>query len=273
MSNVKFLQQAFVGGEVAPQMRGRIEDVGYANGLALCRNFLVRPQGMVENRAGLRFVAEVKDSSKRVRLIPFSFSGEQTMVIELGDKYARFHTGAATLYEGNAPYEIATPYAAEHVMDIHHVQSADVLTLVHPKYPPQELRRLGATNWKLEAISFVPKFEPPTDLSASDSRVPLASRVQRSDLASHSQTKAIPGRRWMALTITWCTSGNRGCSASPDTPTKPALKTAVSRRTWRKPRRNTKPSSTRHSTTPRRCRTTSNGAALRGHRPNRKKYG
>lgn len=191
MSNVKFLQQAFVGGEVAPQMRGRIEDVGYANGLALCRNFLVRPQGMVENRAGLRFVAEVKDSSKRVRLIPFSFSGEQTMVIELGDKYARFHTGAATLYEGNAPYEIATPYAAEHLMDIHHVQSADVLTLVHPKYPPQELRRLGATNWKLEAISFVPKFEPPTDLSASASRVPLASGVQRIDLEYRYKVTAV----------------------------------------------------------------------------------
>ena len=136
MSNAKFLQQAFVGGEIAPQMWGRADDVGYANGLARCRNCIVRPQGMVENRAGLRFVHEVKDSSKRVRLIPFSFSGEQTMVIELGDKYARFHTGAATLYEGNAPYEIATPYAEEHLMDIHHVQSADVLTLVHPKYPP-----------------------------------------------------------------------------------------------------------------------------------------
>lgn len=191
MSNVKFFQQAFVGGEVAPSMRGRVEDVGYANGLALCRNFLVRPQGMVENRAGLRFVAEVKDSAKRVRLIPFAFSGEQTMVIELGDKYARFHTGAATIFEGNAPYEIATPYAEEHLMDIHHVQSADVLTLVHPNYPPQELRRLGATNWKLEAISFVPKFEPPAELKAEAKRVPLASGVQQIDLKYRYKVTAV----------------------------------------------------------------------------------
>ncbi len=191
MSNVKFFQQAFVGGEVAQSMRGRVEDVGYTNGLARCRNFLVRPQGMVENRAGLRFVAEVKDSAKRVRLIPFSFSGEQTMVIELGDKYARFHTGAATIYEGNAPYEIATPYAEEHLMDIHHVQSADVLTLVHPNYPPQELRRLGATNWKLEPISFVPKFEPPTGLKAEATRVPLASGVQQIDLKYRYKVTAV----------------------------------------------------------------------------------
>ncbi len=191
MSNVKFFQQAFVGGEIAPQMWGRADDVGYANGLARCRNFLVRPQGMVENRAGLRFVAEVKDSAKRVRLIPFTFSGEQTMVIELGDKYARFHTGAATLYDGNAPYEIATPYAEEHLMDIHHVQSADVLTLVHPNYPPQELRRLGATNWKLEAISFVPKFEPPAELKAEAKRVPLASGVQQIDLKYRYKVTAV----------------------------------------------------------------------------------
>ena len=191
MGNVKFFQQAFVGGEVAQSMRGRVEDVGYANGLARCRNFLVRPQGMVENRAGLRFVAEVKDSAKRVRLIPFSFSGEQTMVIELGEKYARFHTGAATLFEGNAPYEIATPYLEQHLMDIHHVQSADVLTLVHPNYPPQELRRLGVTNWKLEAISFVPKFEPPTELKAEATRVPLASGAQRIDLKYRYKVTAV----------------------------------------------------------------------------------
>lgn len=191
MSNVKFFQQAFVGGEVAPSMRGRVEDVGYANGLALCRNFLVRPQGMVENRAGLRFVAEVKDSAKRVRLIPFTFSGEQTMVIELGDKYARFHTGAATIFEGNAPYEIATPYAEEHLMDIHHVQSADVLTLVHPNYPPQELRRLGATNWKLEAISFVPKFEPPTELKAEASRVQQSPGVNAINLQYRYKVTAV----------------------------------------------------------------------------------
>ena len=191
MGNVKFFQQAFVGGEVAQSMRGRVEDVGYTNGLALCRNFLVRPQGMVENRAGLRFVAEVKDSAKRVRLIPFSFSGEQTMVIELGEKYARFHTGAATLFEGNAPYEIATPYLEQHLMDIHHVQSADVLTLVHPNYPPQELRRLGVTNWKLEPISFVPKFEPPTELKAEATRVPLASGVQQIDLKYRYKVTAV----------------------------------------------------------------------------------
>lgn len=58
-------------------------------------------------------------------------------------------------------YEIATPYAEADLADIHFVQSADVLTLVHSSYAPRELRRLGATNWQLSTISFVPDIATP----------------------------------------------------------------------------------------------------------------
>jgi hypothetical protein len=56
-------------------------------------------------------------------------------------------------------YEIPNPFAAADLFDIHFVQSADVLTLVHPGYAPLELRRLGATNWQ---TSF-PVFTPPAN--------------------------------------------------------------------------------------------------------------
>lgn len=58
-------------------------------------------------------------------------------------------------------YEVAMPYADADLFDIHWTQSADVLTLVHPNYAPRELRRLGATNWQLSTISFVPTVNPP----------------------------------------------------------------------------------------------------------------
>lgn len=191
MSPPKFQKQAFVGGEIAPEMQGRVEDVAYDNGVATCRNFLIRPQGAVDNRAGLRFVREVKDSTKRVRLIPFTFSGEQTMVIELGEKYARFHTDAATVMNGAEPYEIATPYLAAHLMDIHHVQSADILTLVHPDYPPQELRRYGVTDWRLQPIAFNPDFAAPANLAVNASRVPQASGVVQINLQYRYKVTAV----------------------------------------------------------------------------------
>ena len=81
MANIRSLQRSFAGGEVTPELFGRNDDVKYQSGLALCRNFITKPQGPAENRPGFAFVREVKDSTKKVRLIPFTYSATQTMVI------------------------------------------------------------------------------------------------------------------------------------------------------------------------------------------------
>ena len=161
MANVRILQRSFSGGEMSPEMFGRIDDAKYQAGLAKCRNFIVKPQGPAENRPGFAFVRAVKDSTKRVRLIPFTYSTTQTMVIEVGAGYFRFHTAGGTLMDGAAPYEIANPYAEGDLFDIHYVQSADVLTLAHPGHAPRELRRLGATNWQLTTIAFAASVASP----------------------------------------------------------------------------------------------------------------
>ena len=215
--SIRTLQRAFAGGEVTPELFGRIDDAKYQTGLAKCRNFITKPQGPAENRAGTRYVREVKESTKATRLIPFTYSTTQTMVIEAGDGYLRFHTDAATLLAGspaayngatayvvgdlcssagvnyyciaastgNAPpnatywyalpatgeYEIPTPYLEADLFDLHYVQSADVLTIVHPDYAPRELRRYGATNWQLATISFAAAIAAPTGQSATPSAV------------------------------------------------------------------------------------------------------
>ena len=161
MPNIRALQRSFSGGEITAEMFGRHDDTKYQSGLARCRNFITKPQGPAENRPGFAFVRAVKDSTKKVRLIPFTYSTTQTMVIEMGAGYFRFHTMGATLLSGGAPYEIANPYAEADLFDIHYVQSADVLTLVHPNHAPRELRRLGATSWTLTTIPFTPTVSAP----------------------------------------------------------------------------------------------------------------
>lgn len=64
-------------------------------------------------------------------------------------------------------YEVPNSYAAADLMNIHYVQSADVLTLVHPNYPVTELRRYGATNWQLANPSFNPPANVLTSLTAT----------------------------------------------------------------------------------------------------------
>lgn len=170
MPNVRTLDRSFSGGEISPEMFGRVDLAKFQTGLAKCLNFIVLPHGPAMNRPGTEFVREVKDSTKRTRLVPFSFNTEQTFALEFGAGYVRFHTMGATLENPpGTPYEVATPYAEAHLFDIHYVQSADVLTLVHPKYPPKELRRLSATSWALTDISFSPQVQPPSGLGATTS--------------------------------------------------------------------------------------------------------
>ena len=167
MSNIKTLQRSFSGGEVSPEMFGRIDDVKYQSGAAKMRNFIAKPQGPAANRPGFQFVRAVKDSTKKVRLIPFTYSTTQTMVIEMGAGYFRFHTQGSTVMNGSVPYELANTYNEADLFDIHYVQSADVLTLVHPAYKPKELRRLGATNWTLADISFTTTVTSPGGVTAT----------------------------------------------------------------------------------------------------------
>ena len=167
MPNIKTLQRSFAGGEISPEMYGRIDDSKYQSGLAICRNMIAKPQGPVQNRPGFAFVRAVKDSTKKVRLIPFTYSTTQTMILECGAGYFRFHTQGATLMSGGVPYEITNPYAEADLFDLHYVQSADVLTIVHPNYAPMELRRLGATSWTLTTLSFAASISAPTGVTAT----------------------------------------------------------------------------------------------------------
>jgi len=167
MPNVRTQQRSFGGGEVTPEFFGRIDDAKYQTGAALVRNFLILPHGPAANRPGFAYVRAVKDSTKQVRLIEFEYSTTQTFAIELGAGYFRFHTQGGTLMNGSVPYELANPYAEADLFDIHYVQSADVLTLVHPNYAPRELRRLGALNWQLTTVVFAPTLTAPTGVTAT----------------------------------------------------------------------------------------------------------
>ena len=79
------IQRSFTAGEIAPSLQSRADTVKYANGLNLCENFFIRAQGGAYTRPGLSFRGELGDSSKVGRLIPFSFSTEQTYILVFED--------------------------------------------------------------------------------------------------------------------------------------------------------------------------------------------
>lgn len=165
--SLKIYKQSIGGGEISPSMYSRITDPSYSAGLAKCRNMIVEPQGPVVRRPGFSMVRETKYPDRKCRLIPFTFSATQTMILEFGHHYVRFHTNGSTLMNGNVPYEVATDYDESELFDIDYAQSVDIITLVHCSHPPRELRRYGALDWRLVDITFNTSLTPPTGVTAT----------------------------------------------------------------------------------------------------------
>ena len=154
MAKASVAQRSFNAGELSPQLKGRTDLEKYPNGCEIMENFLPQIHGPAKKRPGTRFVREVKDSTKRVKLIPFEFSTEQAYILEFGENYVRFYADGGVVVSGMSPYDIASPYLASEVGQLDFAQSADVIYIAHPNHPPHKLSRFGPTNWTLAPVVF-----------------------------------------------------------------------------------------------------------------------
>lgn len=95
--SAKTLLRSFAGGEITPELTGRLDLSKYQTGLALARNFITLPHGPATRRPGFEFIGETRDSTRKVRLIPFQFSADQSAVVELGHQYVQFYVNGGAL--------------------------------------------------------------------------------------------------------------------------------------------------------------------------------
>ena len=139
----------FTGGELSPRLDGRNDLNKYNSGCKTLENMIIYPHGSAARRSGTQFVAEVKDSTKKTRLIAFEFSTVQTYILEFGDQYIRFYKDNGQILSGGSAYEISSPYLEAELFDIKFAQSADTMYICHPNHHPRKLTRSGHTNWTL----------------------------------------------------------------------------------------------------------------------------
>lgn len=105
---MKALHRSFAAGELADEVRFRPDLVQQQTGARELRNVISLPHGPITSRPGFRFVGEVRDSTRRVRLVPFVFSPTQTLVLEFGHLYVRFISDGAYLVEPGRAITAAT---------------------------------------------------------------------------------------------------------------------------------------------------------------------
>jgi hypothetical protein len=168
---------SFAAGELSPFLYGRVDLAKFHIGARTMLNFFVHPHGGASNRPGTRFIGEVDDSTIHHRLIDFRFRaspGGQNYVLVFGN-----FTMQVVMFNGTSwgfvetslgsgvPYTLATPYAAADLPTLKYVQSADTMTLTHPKYAPRQLTRSNHSAWQLTSITFAPVTPAPTNLAVT----------------------------------------------------------------------------------------------------------
>ena len=154
MARVAVQLTNFTGGELSPRLDGRNDLTKYASGCKTLENMVVYPHGAAARRSGTSFVAEVKDSTKKTRLIPFEFSTTQTYMLEFGNQYIRFYKDNGQILSSGSAYEIASPYLEAELFEIKYAQSADVMYICHPNHAVRKLSRTGHTAWTLTEVDF-----------------------------------------------------------------------------------------------------------------------
>lgn len=157
---------SFNAGELSPKMIGRSDVSQYGKGCRKLQNFLVTPYGAVERRPGTKFLSMTKYPEKNLRLIRFVFSSETAYVCEFGDFYIRFFKDdSPVMTDEGEILEIPSPYSETELSDIQFIQSADVMTIVHPEHPVYELKRFSHNSFTLteKEFEYPPVLDPNLD--------------------------------------------------------------------------------------------------------------
>jgi len=162
------IQTNFSTGELDPLLRSRVDLAQYNNALSKATNVVVQPQGGIRRRPGLKYMAELPNSStpsaaNGVRLVPFEFSVDDSyMLCFTPSRMYVFKDGVQiTGINGGANAYLSTSITGAMLSDICWTQSADTMIIVHPDLQPVKLVR-GATNsdWTMTTITFdsIPKY-------------------------------------------------------------------------------------------------------------------
>lgn len=156
MPKVQAITTNFTAGEQSPRLRGRVDLEKYNSSAQELLNCIVLKQGAASIRPPTKFIAEVKDSTKAARLVPFVYSRTDSYLLELGEQYMRVFKSGVPVLSGPSPYEVATPYLATELAALEYGQGADTMLLASGTRPVQALLRYRDDRWTMGGAQFRP---------------------------------------------------------------------------------------------------------------------
>lgn len=171
MPEANTIQTNFTAGEISPYLKGRTDLQKFSEGAELLDNFIVKPQGGLFARTGTKFITEVPNDNQFTRVVEFEFSDTQEYILVLAQNQIQFIKNYQLLYVMAVPVSVVTPYLSTDLSELQFTQSADVLYITHPSYPPAMLERFSDTNW---TYTVFPNVDGPyLDENTTDTSVSL----------------------------------------------------------------------------------------------------
>ena len=89
-------------------------------------------------------------------------------------------------------FTLTTPYTQAQLAALKFVQTADVVTIVHPSHAPAELARVSLSNWTLTDITFRPTISFPTGIDATGGSG-VAGAWKVTAISADGQEEGLPG--------------------------------------------------------------------------------
>lgn len=162
-------QFAFSGGELAEESWGRVDLDKYHIGLAIARNWVVRPHGGARNRAGFEFLSEAAGHTSRPRMITFAFNTSQQYALEFGNYTIKVFKDGAVVTDPSTgiPVSVASPFTSAQAWGLDYAQTADVMTLVHKDIGIRELTRTDHHLWSISTPTLGASISAPTGVGVA----------------------------------------------------------------------------------------------------------
>lgn len=146
----------FNGGEISELLFNREDITKYKSSCRIMENCFPLVEGGAKKMPGTYFAGKTQNNLAPARLVPFQFSTDQGAILEFTPGVIRIWSPTAPgvwdlglVESGGTPIQLITPYLQEDLFNLDcGTQSADVLWIFHPSYPPACVERLGPSTWQ-----------------------------------------------------------------------------------------------------------------------------
>ena len=149
MKDLRLLKTNFSGGELDPQMFGRINEKIYANGAARLQNVLTLNTGGAQSRPGTKRLTALPS---KMRIVSFEFSADEKYIIAFGDRSLFIYDPVGTLLQSFGAVDC--PWTSGQVPQLTYAQIADTMFIAHMSFAPIKLLRTSLTTFDLNVFEF-----------------------------------------------------------------------------------------------------------------------